>query len=149
MTRPSERLLAHGIVLPPPVPPEANYVPLVRCGALVFVSGRDPVWGAEVRYAGVLGRDLALADAQEAVRLAVLNALAHADEDLDLDAVRPVALRIHVQAEPDARDLHRVADPAVAMLAAVFEQSPALSVLGASGLAFGIAAEVETVFEMV
>ncbi len=149
MARPTQRLAACGIELPPPVAPEATYVPLVRCGALVFVSGRDPVWAADIRYAGILGRDFNLAEAQDAVLLATLNAFAHLDQELDLDRVLPVALRAHVRVQPEARDLHRAADSAMSLLSDVFGRAPALTVLGASGLAAGIAAEVETVFEMI
>lgn len=122
-------------------------MPLVRCGALIFVSGRDPVWAAEIRYSGTLGGNLDLADAQAAVQLAMLNALAHLDQELDLDGVRPVALRAHVRTVSGAPGLHETADPAMALLSDVFGRAPALSVLGACGLAAGIAAEVETVFE--
>ena len=147
MARPSQRLAARGVELPPPTAPEATYVPLVRCGALIFVSGRDPVWAGEIRYSGALGVDIDLSGAQAAVRLATLNALAHLDQELDLDGVLPVSMRVHVRANPDAQDLHRTADPAMALLSDVFGRNPALSVLGACGLAAGIAAEVETVFE--
>ncbi len=148
MARPSQRLAARGIVLPPPTAPEATYVPLVRCGALVFVSGRDPVWAADIRHSGTLGRDLDLAEVQAAVQLATLNTLAHLDQELDLDGVLPVALRAYVRTAPGAPNLHEAADPAMTLLSDLFGRAPALSVLGASGLAAGIAAEVETVFEM-
>ena len=75
MPSPHERLSALNIVLPAPVAPVANYVPFVRVGHSVFVSGQVSVDAAGgVRE--ILGEDLDLAAGQAAARLCAVNLLA-------------------------------------------------------------------------
>lgn len=115
--------------MPTPPAPAGRYVPSVRTGRWVFVSGQGPVQ-ADGRTRGDYG---SLADA---ARLAMANVLAA------LDGARPVRLLVMV-ATADARDLDAVA-------AAVREccpGEPAVSVVGLVALPFGIPVEIEAVGE--
>ena len=69
------RLAALGLRLPEASAPVANYVPYVRSGGLVFVSGQISKVGDDV-VRGRLGEDLSVEDGQRAARLCALNILA-------------------------------------------------------------------------
>ncbi len=71
-------LNARGIELPNASTPAANYVPFVKSGNLVFVSGQVSQWNGERKFLGKLGKEFEVADGQQAARLAALNLVAHA-----------------------------------------------------------------------
>src|SRR5207344_2491776 len=87
------RLTELGLALPAMVAPVANYVPFVRTGSLVFISGQITM-GADktLQYVGVVGKDLTVEDGRKAARLAAINVLAALKSALDgdLDKVRRV-----------------------------------------------------------
>ena len=62
------RLKSLGIELPQPSKPGANYVPFVRSGNLIFVTGQLSQWNGERRYVGKLGRDFGVDAGQLALR---------------------------------------------------------------------------------
>lgn len=72
----ARRLEELGIIIPEVSPPLAAYVPAVKAGNLVFVSGQLPVVKGELAFAGKVGRDLTLEQGQAAARLAGINCLA-------------------------------------------------------------------------
>lgn len=72
----ASRLKELGIIIPEVSTPLAAYVPAVKAGNLVFVSGQLPVVKGELAFAGKLGRDLTLEQGREAARLAGINCLA-------------------------------------------------------------------------
>jgi enamine deaminase RidA (YjgF/YER057c/UK114 family) len=76
--------------LPRPSTPGANYVPFVRSGTLLFLTGQLSLWTGERRYIGKLGGVFGVDDGQRAARLCVLNLIAHLRVALegDLDRVR-------------------------------------------------------------
>src|SRR3954466_9642243 len=81
-----------GITLPTPMAPIANYVPFVRTGDLVVVSGQAPAVGGKIAVTGRVGAGLSIEQAQHAARLCFINVLVHlkAACDGDLDRVRQV-----------------------------------------------------------
>ena len=72
-----QRLGELGIELPQPSAPGANYVPFVRIGDLVLVTGQLSQWNGERRFVGKLGREYDVADGQHAAQLCALNVVAH------------------------------------------------------------------------
>ena len=84
-----KRLADLGITLPEAAKPVANYVPWVRTGNLVFISGQGPIEGGKVQYPGALGKDVSLEDGIKSARLCAINVLAQLKEALggDLDRV--------------------------------------------------------------
>ena len=68
--------------LPLPPQPLAAYVPAVQAGALLFLSGVLPMRDGQLAFSGKLGRDLTVEQGMEAARLALLNALAIAKQEL-------------------------------------------------------------------
>ena len=53
-----KRLEELGVKLPEPAKPVAAYVPFVRTGNLVFISGQDCRVNGELKYKGKVGRDV-------------------------------------------------------------------------------------------
>ena len=74
MSEVESRLSAAGITLPVPVAPVANYVPFVRSGVLVHISGQVSL-DASGGVKGVVGVDVGLEAAQGAARLCGINLL--------------------------------------------------------------------------
>src|SRR5580765_5440821 len=62
--------------------PLATYVPAVQAGDLLFLSGVLPMRDGQLAFSGKLGRDLTVEQGMEAARLALLNALAIAKQEL-------------------------------------------------------------------
>ena len=84
------RLAALGIVLPPVFPPAGNYLGCKRVGDILYVGGHGPV-GSDGIKRGKVGRDLDLAEAQQAAHATALSMLATVRQELGtLDRVRQV-----------------------------------------------------------
>ena len=90
------RLQQMGLTLPKPVAPIANYVPWVKSGALLFVSGQLPVGANGLESAGTVGKTVSIEDGKRAARLAAINVVAQAAAALEalagkVQVVRAVA----------------------------------------------------------
>ena len=147
-----ERLAALGIALPQPVAPVANYVPYVRSGSLVHISGQvsiDETGGIK----GVVGVDVDLPTAQAAARLCGINLLAQMNAALggDLTRVRRVVkLGGFVQAGPDFFDIPKVVNGASDLMVEAFGEAGrhARSAVGVYRLPLNFAVEVDAVVEV-
>lgn len=85
------RLQALSLRLPQPPKPVATYVPVVRAGEFLFLSGVIPMRDGQLAMTGKLERDLSLEQGVEAARVCLLNALAIIKEELgSLDHVRRI-----------------------------------------------------------
>ena len=78
MSTPSERLAALGLTLPPVAPPQAAYVPAVRTGNHVYVSGQLPLADGKLQATGKVGDTVSAEEAASLARLCALNGLAAA-----------------------------------------------------------------------
>lgn len=146
------RLSAAGVTLPVPVAPVANYVPFVRSGSLIHISGQvalDAAGGVK----GVVGVDVDLEAAQVAARLCGINLLAQmkaaCDGDLDR-VVRVVKLGGFVQAGPDFFDIPKVVNGASDLMVLAFGDAGrhARSAVGVYRLPLNFAVEVDAVVEV-
>jgi enamine deaminase RidA (YjgF/YER057c/UK114 family) len=152
-TRIEARLAALGIELPRPSTPGANYVPFVRAGGLVHLTGQLSQWNGERRYVGKLGREYGLAEGRAAARLCALNLLAHlevaAGGDLDR-VVQAVRLAGYVNATPEFVEHSQVMNGASDLLVEVFGEAGRHTriAIGVSALPYDVAVEVEGVFEV-
>jgi len=149
------RLAQLGIELPPPATPAANYVPSVRTGNLVYVAGQVPVVDGEFLFRGKVGEGqrFTIEEGQQAARLVALNLLAqvkHAcDGDLDR-VVRVVKLGGYVNCAPGFEFQPHVINGASELMIEIFGEPGrhARSAVGVAGLPFGVAVEIDGVFEV-
>ena len=144
-----------GIRLPTPAAPVANYVPFVRTGNLVIISGQLCL-GLDGKlsdaHKGKLGREVSLEQGQEAARLCAVNVLAQMRAALgDLDAiVRCVRLGGFINADPQFAALAQVMNGASDLMVAVLGDKGrhARSTIGVAELPLDAAVEVEAMFEV-
>jgi enamine deaminase RidA (YjgF/YER057c/UK114 family) len=152
MSEVESRLAAAGVTLPVPVAPVANYVPFVRSGSLVHISGQVSL-DASGGVKGVVGADVDLETAQGAARLCAINLLAQmkaaCDGDLDR-VVRVVKLGGFVQAGPDFFDIPKVVNGASDLMVLAFGDAGrhARSAVGVYRLPLNFAVEVDAVVEV-
>ncbi|MGD0703253.1 MAG: RidA family protein [Trebonia sp.] len=78
MTAPSERLAELGLTLPPVAAPQAAYVPAVRTGNYVYVSGQLPIVDGKLQAVGKVGDAVSAEEAAALARICALNGLAAA-----------------------------------------------------------------------
>ncbi|WP_316013731.1 RidA family protein [Roseobacter sp. HKCCA0434] len=145
-----DRLKELGIELPEAAAPAANYVPTVRTGNLLYVSGQVPQRDG-VLVKGQCGNGMSVEDAAAAARLCGLSLIAQVKRAAgDLDAVRVVKLNGFVNATGDFGDHPAVINGASDLMVEVFGDKGrhARSAVGSSSLPFGVAVEVEGIFEI-
>ncbi len=147
------KLTSLKIELPNAAAPMANYVPAVRAGNLLFVSGQICQWNGERRFTGKLGAEISLEDGKAAARLCGLNLLAQAKRALDGDLdriVRVVRLGGFVNAVPGFTDQPQVVNGASDLMVEVFGDAGrhARAAVGVGSLPGGAAVEVDAIFEV-
>lgn len=147
------RLAELDITLPVPAAPVASYVPFVRSGNLIIMSGQVTLDDGELRFVGKLGDDLAVDDGYQAARLCAINLLAQLRVacDGDLDRVeRVVRLGGFVNATPDFKDHPKVVNGASDLMQEVFGDAGqhARAAVGCVSLPLGVAVEVDGIFEI-
>jgi enamine deaminase RidA (YjgF/YER057c/UK114 family) len=141
------RLREQGIELPTASKPGAEYVPFVRTGNLVFLSGQLCHWNGERRFIGKVGREFGLEDGRQAARLCALNLVAQLRVAVEGDLDR-VANCGFVNATPDFPDHPKVINGASELFVSVFGEAGrhARTAVGVGGLPYGVAVEVDAVF---
>jgi enamine deaminase RidA (YjgF/YER057c/UK114 family) len=147
------KLAELGITLPTPVAPIANYVPFVRTGDLVVISGQIPVVDGKVAVAGKVTVEVTVEQAVAAAKLCFVNLLAQLRVacDGDLDRVRQVVRLGGFIAAPAAFTGHAVVMNGASDLAvAVFGDAGrhARSTVGVPSLPADAAVEVEGMFRI-
>ncbi len=146
------RLADLGIVLPQPVAPVANYVPFVRSGALVHISGQISI-DADGGIKGTVGTEVDLDTAVAAARICGINLIAQmkaaAEGNLDR-VVRVVKLNGFVQVGPHFIDIPKVINGCSDLMVQAFGDAGrhARSAVGVYRLPLGFAVEVDAVVEL-
>lgn len=146
------RLAELGVTLPDAPAPAANYVPFVVSGKTVYVSGQVSA-GPGGLITGKLGADLDVAAGAAAARACALSLIAQAKKAAggDLDRIaRVVKLVGFVNSTPDFGDQPKVINGASDFFVEVFGDKGrhARSAVSAAALPFGVAVEIEAVFEL-
>lgn len=152
MSKVEERLSALGLTLPQPNPPVANYVPFVRVGDLVHISGQVSVdAGGGIR--GTVGKEVDMETAKAAARLCGVNLIAQmkaaCDGDLDR-VVRVVKLGGFVQAGANFLEIPQVVNGASDLMVEAFGDAGkhARSAVGVYRLPLGFSVEVDAVVQV-
>ena len=146
------RIAELGITLPEPARAVANYVPFVRSGNLVYISGQlsnDASGGIK----GTVGDDVTPEQANAAARLCGVNLLAQISAALDGDldrVVRIVKLGGFVQAAGDFIAIPAVINGCSDLMVEVFGDAGrhARSAVGVYRLPLGFAVEVDAIVEV-
>jgi enamine deaminase RidA (YjgF/YER057c/UK114 family) len=140
-----------GIELPEVPAPQANYVPAVRTGNLLFISGQVSISGSQ-RYVGKVGRDLTIEEAAKGARLCAISLLANMKAALgSLDKVaRVVKLTGFVNCAPEFTEPHKVVNGCSDLLTEVLgaRGKHARSAIGMATLPLDAAVEVEAIVEI-
>lgn len=148
----STRLVELGIELPKPTKPVGSYVPGIRVGDLVYVSGQIPIVDGVVITTGKVGKDVSLDAAQAAARQCAIAGLAiAADVAGGIDRVhRIVRLAVFVNSAPGFTDQPKVANGASDVMVEIFGENGrhARAAVGASELPLNAAVEVELIAEV-
>ncbi len=146
------RIAELGLDLPEPAKAVANYVPWVRTGNLVHISGQlsnDASGGIK----GTVGVDVSPEEAARAARMCGVNLLAQIKDALDGDlerVVRVVKLGGFVQAGPDFIAIPAVINCCSDLMVEVFGDAcrHARSAVGVYRLPLGFAVEVDAIVEV-
>ena len=148
-----KKLAELGIVLPTPTTPVANYIPFVRVGALLFVSGQICLDASGKLVAkGKLGDGVSVEDGQKAARACAINVLTQVKAALgDLDKVKQaVRLGGFINSSPSFLEGPKVMNGASDLMVAVLGDKGrhARTTVGVAVLPADAAVEVEGIFEI-
>jgi enamine deaminase RidA (YjgF/YER057c/UK114 family) len=145
------RLRAANLDLPPPFAPVANYVPSVRTGNLMFISGMGPTEGPKMVWTGALGDTLDIASGRKAAELTALNLLARIEGEVGLDGVRRVVRLFGlVNVAPEFAEIDAVLDGASDVMTTAFGNNGAhvRTSIGVPSLPNSIAVEIDAIVEI-
>jgi len=149
---PEQRLKEMGIALPAAPTALGAYVPCVRTGNLLFLSGQLPLREGKLLRAGRLGESISVSDAQEDARQAVINALSNAKAFLGtLDRILGcVKVSGYIASAPDFTDQPKVLNAASELLLVIFGDRGrhARVAVGVSVLPLNAPLEIDFIFEM-
>ena len=148
-----KKLSGLGVTLPTPASPIANYVPFVRSGNIIVVSGQV-CFGIDGKLVvkGQLGAGVSVEDGQKAARACAINLLAQLKAALgDLDkVVRVMRLGGFINSSPGFTEGPKVMNGASDLMVEVFGDKGrhARTTVGVSALPADAAVEVEGLFEV-
>lgn len=145
------KLAELGITLPPVAVPAAAYLPFMRTGSLVFLSGHIAKKDGKP-WVGQLGRDVDTATGQAAARavaIDLLGTLQAATGDLG-KVVRIVKVMSLVNSTPDYTEQHLVTNGCSELLATVLGDAGkhARSAFGVAQIPLGACVEIELIAEV-
>ena len=146
-----EKLKALNISLPEVTQPVAAFVPFVRSGELLFVSGHIAKIDGKP-WVGQLGRELSTEQGKDAARGVAIDLLGTLHGALgDLEKVRRILkLLVLVNSDPSFTEQHLVANGASELLVEVFgdEGKHARAAFGVAQIPFGSCVEIDLVAEV-
>ena len=151
MTSIAHRLSDLSITLPEAAAPAANYVPFVKSGNLLFISGQLPFEQGQLIHKGRLGQDVSVEDGYQAARQCAINIIAQIRAAGGLEKVRRVVrLGGFVNSTADFTDQPQVVNGASDLFVEVFGDAGRHSraAVGVPSLPRGVAVEIDAVVEL-
>ncbi|MFN0134927.1 MAG: RidA family protein [Phycisphaerae bacterium] len=150
MSKASERLKELGITLPPPPRPVAAYIPFVKHGDVLYLSGQIPTVEGKVQFEGQAGFKKTLEEAAQAARLCTINAISvAADGAGGIDNIaRVLKVVVYVASHEGFTDQSKVANGASELLVQVFGDAGkhARAAVGVAELPLNSTVEVDVTF---
>jgi len=146
-----DKLKSLNITLPVLDPPVAAFIPFVRTGNLVFVSGHIAKKDSKP-WTGKLGVDLTTAEGKQAAQAIAIDLLATLQAAVgDLNKIqRIVKLLVLVNSAPTFTEQHLVANGASELLIEIFGErgAHARSAFGVAQIPLGSCVEIELIAEL-
>ena len=146
------QLAALGLILPVPPKPVATYIPVVRAGDLLFLSGMIPLRDGTLIMAGKLGQEISIEQGYEAAKVCLLNALAVIRLELGtLDHVKQVVKMVgYVASTADFVQQPAVINGASDLLVKLFGNAGrhARVAVGAAALPLNASVEIELIVQV-
>ena len=147
-----EKIKSLDITLPNPPTPAGSYIPAVKTGNLLFISGQIPMEDGKVLFTGKVSDDN-LETAQKSARMCAINLLAQMKRELgNLDRVtRIVRLSGFVNSDPEFYQHPKVINAASDLFFEIFgdKGKHARSAVGVYVLPNNIPVEIEAIIELV
>jgi enamine deaminase RidA (YjgF/YER057c/UK114 family) len=147
-----EKLKQLGITLSGMPKPAGAYVPCVRTGNLLFISGMLPLRDGKIEKSGSVGADVSFDEACGEARRIIINTLSVLKSEVgDLDRIsRCVKMNGYVSSAPDFHDQHKVMNTASDLLFEIFGDGGrhARSAIGVNALPLNVVVEIDFVFEV-
>ena len=149
---PEDKLKELGIELHEAPDPLGSYIPVVRTGNLVFLSGMLPLIQGRLTRQGKVGRDINLDEAREDARVASVNALSVLKAHIgSLDKVkRCIKITGYVASDPDFLEQPKVLNAASDLIFEIFGErgKHVRTTVGVNVLPFNSPLEIEFIFEV-
>ncbi|MFB5629138.1 MAG: RidA family protein [Nitrosarchaeum sp.] len=146
-----QKIKAIGINLPTPPNPAGSYIPVVKSGNLVFVSGQIPIENGKVAYTGKVS-DENIETAQKSARICAINILAQLKKELgDLEKIsKIVRLSGFVNAVPEFTQHPKVINAASDLLYEIFGESGKHTriAIGVASLPLNSMTEIDAIIEI-
>ena len=145
-----QKIESLGIKLPDPPTPAGSYIPAVKTGNLLFISGQIPMENGKLLYTGKVS-DSNIETAQKSAKICAINILAQLKRELgDLEKVsRIVRLSGFVNSEPDFSKHPIVINAASDLLYEIFGEKGKHSriAVGVANLPLNSMTEIDAIVE--
>ena len=145
-----EKIKSIGIKLPNPPSPAGSYIPVVKSGNLLYVSGQIPMEDGKVAFTGKVS-DTNIETAQKSARICAINILAQLKKELgDLEKIsRIVRLSGFVNSVPEFTQQPKVINAASDLFYEIFGESGKHSriAVGVSSLPLNSMTEIDAIVE--
>lgn len=149
---PEDKLKELGIELPEAPKPLGSYIPAVRTGNLIFLSGMLPLIKGKLVRQGKVGEDIRIEEAGEDVRTAVINALSVLKANIGTlnNVKRCVKITGYIASSPNFTDQPLVLNAASDLLFEIFGESGrhARVAVGVNVLPLNSPVEIDFIFEV-
>ena len=140
-----------GITFPSPPTPAGSYVPVVRTGNLIFISGQIPIEDGNLKFTGKVS-DENLETAKQSARMCAINILAQIKREVgDLDKVsKIVRLSGFVNAVPEFSQHPKVINSASDLIFEIFGEKGKHSriAVGVASLPLNSMTEIDAIVEI-
>jgi len=147
-----EKLAALDIILPIPPKPAGSYIPVVKTGNLLFVSGQIPMKEGKVIFQGKVPVNITIDDAQKAAKLCIVNALAQLKAEIgSLDKIsKIVKVSGFVNSSQDFAEQPKIINAASDLLFEIFGDKGKHSriAVGVASLPLNSAVEIDMIVEI-
>ena len=133
--------------------PAANYLPYIKSGNQIFISGQLPVKNGKIAFKGKVGNEVTIEEAREAAKICAINIIANLKEacDGDLNKVKKcVKLGIFINAIDDFAQHPQIGNGASDLMVDIFAKKGKHSrfAVGVSSLPFNVPVEIDAIFEI-